>query len=74
VRARAIGYALFYALAPYRIYERRCHYAPMAYWEHCVLNLRLAGRWLFNRQEWGDVRFEVEVNGQRRRDQKRQPR
>lgn len=63
MRARAVAYALWFAVAPTRLYESSPHYAPMGYWEHAGMNVRLAGRWLARRETTADREFERDVNG-----------
>lgn len=64
MRARAICCALSYGLRPWRMYERRCHYAPMTYGEHLRMNLAYVWRWITRRETAEDVAFEREVNEQ----------
>jgi hypothetical protein len=63
IRVRAIGYALWFAFVPWRWYEQTSHYAPMGYWEHAGMNLKLALRWATGRETPADREFEREVNG-----------
>jgi hypothetical protein len=62
MRARAIACALFYGLAPWRLYERACHYSPMSYRAHLAMNLGYAWIWLTGRESAEDRAFELEVN------------
>jgi hypothetical protein len=64
LRLRAIGFALFYGLAPSRLYEDERHY-DCSYLQHLGINLALAGRWLTFRETWEDVAFEWAVNSSR---------
>lgn len=63
VRLRAIGYALWFAFAPWWWYEREPHYAPMSYCEHAAMNLKHGWRWATWRESDDDREFEREVNG-----------
>jgi hypothetical protein len=65
MRIRAIACALFYGVAPSRVYEAERHY-DCSYLEHLGINLALAWRWLTFRETWEDVDFEREVNAPRR--------
>jgi len=62
MRLRAIVNALFYGIAPWRLYERECHYEGMSYRAHLLLNLGLAFRWATRRETEDDREFEREVN------------
>lgn len=62
VRARAIGCALLYGIAPSRMYERERHYA-CSYWTHLRMNLAIAIRWATWNETSADREFEVSTNG-----------
>jgi hypothetical protein len=55
-RSREIFKALFFGIAPSRIYERERHY-DCSYWAHMMANLALAWRWLRHRETADDVEF-----------------
>lgn len=62
MRLRAIACALFYGIAPWRLYEKRCHYEGMSYRAHLWMNLKLAARWASWREDESDREFEIETN------------
>lgn len=61
-RPRAILCCLYYGLLPWRVYESRCHYAPMSYAAHAAMNLRYCLNYLRPRVDFGSRRFEIRVN------------
>lgn len=69
MRRRAVINALFYGIAPWRVYEDRCHYEGMSYLAHLGLNLGLAFRWATGRETESDREFELETNTAKRRTQ-----
>jgi hypothetical protein len=62
MRLRAIACALFFGIAPSRVYERERHY-DCSYWTHLWMNLALALRWATWREDDYDRNFEREING-----------
>lgn len=56
-RARAIYNALKHGLLPWWMYERQRHY-DCTYWEHLVINLKYACRWMMFTEDASDVEFE----------------
>jgi hypothetical protein len=63
MRRRAIARAIFYAFAPFWLYEDAPHYAPMTYFEHLRMNLAYAAVWALRHEDAVDRAFETEVNG-----------
>lgn len=58
MRAKAILKALFYGIAPWWMYERKCHY-ECSYSEHLTMNLKMAYRWATKNEREDDVEFEL---------------
>jgi hypothetical protein len=57
VRLRAVACALFYGIAPSRLYEQEPHY-DCSYLAHLRLNLSYAARWITFNETAGDMKFE----------------
>lgn len=69
MKLRAIKYALFYGIMPYWIYEHSKHY-NCSYWQHLIMNLQYAYRWLINDIGYSDIKFELTTNAHRTRPDK----
>lgn len=61
MRLRAIYKALYHGLLPYWMYESEKHY-DCSYWQHLLINLRYAFRWLTFREDQSDIEFENTIN------------
>ncbi len=62
MRLRAITAALWYGVLPWQVYEAECHYEPMGYWRHLLLNLRVVGTWMLRLETDEDRLFEQTLN------------
>jgi hypothetical protein len=63
VRLRAVVISLFYAFAPYWVYEDFPHYSPeWNYFDHMKANLARAWAWITHNETEYDVWFEEAVN------------
>ncbi len=63
MRIKAIYYAIKYGLLPWRMYEKEKHYST-GYWQHLVVNIKYAWRWLSFREDESDIQFEKDINRQ----------
>lgn len=46
LRLKALFDCLWFGLLPYWVYESKCHYEGTSYFEHMMINVRVARKWL----------------------------
>lgn len=61
MRMRAIFCALYFGILPYWCYEKTRHY-QCSYWQHLMINLKYAWRWLSFTETAKDIEFEKRTN------------
>lgn len=62
MRKKAIYKALYHGILPYWCYEDVKHY-DCSYWQHFIINLKYAWRWVTFKEDESDVEFERHTNG-----------
>lgn len=64
IRTRAILKALYFGIMPYWVYENVRHY-ECSYWQHLVINIKYAWRWITYSEDESDREFELKTNNNR---------
>lgn len=57
MRIKAIYSAIKHGLLPYWMYEKEKHYS-CGYWEHLIINVKYALRWMTFNEDQEDIEFE----------------
>lgn len=61
IRIKAIWYCLKFGILPYWMYEKKKHY-ECNYFEHLMINIKMACRWALFKEDETDIEFERKVN------------